>query len=115
MPENTLDENLFLSAIVLKLASVPINEKNADSVLLHNFLTDIADPSPELSLLSVLRQIAAELDKAKEKVPKLSESAKRKKRALMQLNINQRRGDLRAKRVVDVLRGLRTSSGRRWW
>jgi len=67
MLENSMDENIFLASILLKLFSIPINPQEDSTITLNNFLIENKD---ENSILSILVKISTRIKEISTKLGK---------------------------------------------
>jgi len=98
---NSFDDNLFLSAIILKLFSIPLNPLDEATVVFHQLLID------KNSLMGILKNISDEILQVSDKLPRLNEIIRRRNEIHRKVAFNILTTvsieDAKTDRFVDVL------------
>ena len=100
---NTLDENLFLTSIIIKLFLVPIDLNNKSSIALDCFLFN----NSEYSIINLIKKTINEIMNSTQIFPKLPEMIARRKEAQKKLVTSvtaQAKGEnMKIERFLDVI------------
>ncbi len=111
--ENSMEENLLVASVLIRLAAVPAAQDEPDSIMLHNFFVDTQKEGAPLVLM---QRVVEDIQEQEHAIANFRDAIKKRKDAYQKSQHSSRgpaadcgQNSVRTKRILDVLHSLEQS------